>query len=97
MKIDNNYRIVFDEYNVILQYYDNRIKEKRDGTTEEYEFQQNTFHGTVKNALTAYMNKKINGSSSAEDFYNRIQKVEEVILNLSQQIENHENKNNIIQ
>lgn len=43
------------------------------------------------------MNKKINGSSSAEEFYQRIQNVEDVINKLSQQIENHENKNNIIQ
>lgn len=80
MKMSENYRILFDENNVILQYFDIREKNKKDGSVEEYEYQQNTFYPTVKTALLAFLSKSLHGSASVEDLISRIERVEKIIL-----------------
>lgn len=79
MQISENYRIVFDENNVILQYFEIRERVKKDGTAETYEYQSNTFHGSVKQALKAFLAKNLIGSKSVEDLVARIESVEEKI------------------
>ena len=88
MKISDNYRLVFDENNVTLQYFEMREKTKRDGTKELYEYQSNTFHGSVKQALKAVLKQSINGSESVKELISRIEAVENKIDSL--QINNHE-------
>lgn len=87
MQLSHNYRLVFDENNVTLQYFEMREKNKKDGTKEMYEYQSNTYHGSVKQALKAFLALEIKGSESVSDCFARIEEVEKKIdsLQLSNQ------------
>lgn len=85
MQLSENYRLAFDENNVTLQFFEQREKNKKDGTTEMYEYQSNTFHGSVKQALKAFLAKNLIGSESVADCLSRIEfvenKIDEIKLN----------------
>lgn len=87
MQLSDNYRLVFDENNVTLQYFEIREKKKKDGTKEPYEYQSNTYHNSVKQALKAFLALEIKGSESVADCFARIEEVENKIdqLQLSNQ------------
>lgn len=82
MQISDNYRIVFDEKNVILQFFEQRQKNKKDGSKENYEYTDDTYHISVKQALKAFLQKNLIGSKSAEDCLSRINEVENKIDSL---------------
>ena len=77
MQLSENYRLVFETDNVVLQYFETRERTKKDGTKEMYEFQQNTYHNTVPNALRAYLHKSLVGSKSIEECLDRIKSLEQ--------------------
>ena len=77
MQLSENYRLVFETDNVVLQYFETRERTKKDGTKEMYEFQQNTYHNTVPNALRAYLHKSLVGSKSIEECLERIKSLEQ--------------------
>lgn len=79
MQLSHNYRLVFDENNVTLQYFEMREKNKKDGTKEMYEYQSNTYHGSVKQALKAFLALEIKGSESVADCFARIESAEKKI------------------
>lgn len=83
MKISHDYRILYDENNVILQYFDMRERQKKDGSVEEYEYQSNTFYPTVKTALLAFLSKSLHGSTTVDDLICRINLVEKIIVGLN--------------
>ena len=82
MQISDNYRLVFDEHNVTLQFFEIREKEKKDGTKEPYEYQSNTYHKNIKQALKAFLSLSLIGSESVADCLLRIERVEEKIDSL---------------
>tara|TARA_R110000851_G_scaffold291462_5_gene445839 strand:- start:2146 stop:2397 length:252 start_codon:yes stop_codon:yes gene_type:complete len=82
MELDENYRILHEENNVILQFYENRIRTKKDNSNEEYEFTQNYYHPTLKSALKSYLNKSI-AKPSISEVINKIEEVEKLILKLN--------------
>ena len=65
MELDKNYRIVYDETNVILQFHEIREKTKKiDNSKERYEYIDNFYYPTVKHALKGYINKCLKYSNS---------------------------------
>lgn len=90
MELGHQYRIVFDENNVILQFYESRERKKKDGKTEDYVYEENTYHLTLKGALTAYMNKVVKRSETAEEVLKKLCEVEAKIdaLHLEQNKQN---------
>ena len=79
MDINPDYRLVYDENNVIHEYHEIRERKKKDGQVEEYEYTERTFYPTVKVALQVYLQKQIKGLSSAEAILKRIDDVEKQI------------------
>lgn len=82
MKLDEKYRIVYDENNVVLQFFEQRVKEKKDGNKENYEFVDSFYFPNIKQALKSYANKTLKGSSSFLDLICRIELLESKIDNL---------------
>lgn len=76
MELDNKYRIVYDENNVILQFHEIRVKNKKDDTKEDYEFVDSFYYPNVKSALKSYVQKSIKGSQSVLDLMCRIDDLE---------------------
>lgn len=83
MNISDNYRIVFDENNVILQFFEQRVREKKGGDKEEYEYQSNTFYRTVGQALSAFLAKTLHGVKDIQELSDKITFVEEKISEFS--------------
>jgi len=83
MELNENYRIITDENNVILQFFETREKEnKKDGSKEPYEFTDNFYYPTIKTALRGFLNKSIKPSTAVEDCLYRIEEVENIIKSL---------------
>jgi hypothetical protein len=82
MKLDENYRILHEENNVVLQFYQNKIRTKKDDSKEEYEFTENYYYPVLKSALKAYLNKSI-GKPTIKEVIDKIEKVEKLILKLN--------------
>ena len=82
MQVDEKFRIVYDENNVILQFHEIRIKTKKDGTEEQYEFVDNFYYSNITQALKSYTNKCLNGSNSILGLIKRIENLETLIPNL---------------
>jgi hypothetical protein len=80
--LDSNWRIVTDENNVTLQFFENRIKDKLDGTTEPFEYVDSYYYPTVKVALMMYLQKALKPSKSIEEVIARIEKAEHTIVAL---------------
>jgi hypothetical protein len=82
MDIDNKYRIVYDENNVILQFHEDRIKVKKDGSKETYEFTDNYYYPTLKFALKAYLNRALKYTESLSKVLDELERIEDKIDNL---------------
>lgn len=76
MNLSENYRLVFDENNVTLQFFEQRERNKQDGTKEPFEYTDNLYYPNVKTALKAFLQKSLNGSESVEQCLKRINEVE---------------------
>ena len=77
MTLDGNYRIVYDENNVVLQFHEIREKTKKlDNSKESYEYVDNFYFPTVKHALKSYINKSLKYSNSHLDLICRIEDLE---------------------
>jgi len=74
MELSNEYRIIVEENNTILQFYKDKIKVKKNGTKEPYEFTENYYYPNLKTALKSYVDKSIGES----------QEVSEILLKLNQ-------------
>lgn len=90
MELSKNYRLSYDEKNVILQFFEPRIRTKKDGSEEPFEYVHDTYHGTIKNALKAFVQKSIRGSESVEEILARIAEVETKIDLLCEQFSSKE-------
>lgn len=83
MKIDENYRIVFEENNTILQYYQKRTRKKKDKTEELYEFTDNFYYPNLKTCLKAYLNKSISVPGNISEVLDKINQLEQKITKLT--------------
>ena len=76
MKLSNNYRIIAEENNTILQFYKDKIKVKKDGTKISYEFTENYYYPNLKTALKSFVNKYIGESKEVSEVLLRLNKLE---------------------
>ena len=79
MKLSNNYRIISEENNTILQFYEDKVKVKKDGAKIPYEFTENYYYPNLKTALISYINKTIGECREVSDVLLRLNKLESQI------------------
>lgn len=79
MNLGSNYRVIYDDNNVTLQFYEQRTRTKKSGLKESYEFTENFYYPTLKHALKSYLNKSLVGSESIDVVLQKISKVEDSI------------------
>lgn len=84
MKLNQNYRIVYDTNNTILQFFEQREKQiKEKGklvpTGEFFEFTEDYYYPNLKTALNGFLNKCTWGLETAEQVLAEIKKVELLI------------------
>lgn len=82
MDLDNNYRIVYDESNVILQFHEIRTRYPKDGDPVEYEFTEDTFHPNLEWALKSFVKKAVKYSASIDEVLVRLSELNKLISNL---------------
>jgi len=77
MQLNNEYRLVYEDNKVVtLQFFENRVREKKNGDTETYEFTDNYYYPNLKKALKAYVNKSIMPSKDIQEVLDKIELLE---------------------
>lgn len=82
MNLSENYRLVFDENNVTLQFFEQRESKKKDGSKVMIEHTDNLYYPSVKSALKSFLNKSLKDCKDVQECLKRIQEVEAKIDNL---------------
>jgi hypothetical protein len=83
MQLNKNYRIIFDENNTVLQFFEMREKTKKETKeTTTFEYTENYYYPNIKTALKSFLNKSLDGSNNVEEVLKRVDEVESVINNL---------------
>lgn len=77
--LNNNYRIKYEENNCVLQYFEKREREKKDGTKEQYEFTSDWYYPNVRGCLRKFLQLNLEGSESINQVLERITEVEQII------------------
>lgn len=67
MKIDENYSIQTDDNNCTLVFSEQRTREKKDDTTEEYTFEDRWYYPTVYHCLKRYLQLAQKEAKDVED------------------------------
>lgn len=80
--LNNNYRIKYEENNCVLQYFESREREKKDGTKEQYEFTSDWYFPSVKACMRKFLNLYLEGSKDIEEVLQRIEYCENLINNI---------------
>jgi hypothetical protein len=78
MVLDNNYSINTDGVGTTLLFTDERTREK-DGKTIPYTFEDRWYFLNVSQALSKYLDLKIEPSKDAQDCLSRIDEVRNII------------------
>jgi len=80
MMLSNEYRLVYEENKVVtLQFFESRIRKKKDGNTEAYEFTDNYYYPNLKKALKAFVNKSVMPSENIQEVLDKIELLESKI------------------
>jgi len=79
MNLNENYRIIYDENNTILQFFEQREKKPKDGVSSYYEFQDNSYYPNLKTALQGFLNKCTWGLETAKEVLNKLEEVAKII------------------
>jgi len=89
MKLNENYRIVYDSDNCILQFFEQREIQVKDKTTNKFvgtgefkEYTENFFYPNLKTALNGFMNKCTWGLKTATEVLAELNKLETLIKSL---------------
>ena len=81
LKLDDNYSLDFDSYNVMLR-YENKTTKDIKGQTKDITQRDLWYYPTIKLALKNYINFSLKYSESVSEVLNRIERLEKVIDNL---------------
>lgn len=81
IRIDDNYYIETDSYNVILR-YENQVEKVYKGELRAVNQSDKWYYTTIPQALKAYLNKSLKESSSIENILHKVNFVENKINNL---------------
>ena len=80
MKLNENYRIVYDAENTILQFFEQReIKVQKVSTGEYKEFTENFYYPNLKTAQTGFLNKCTWDLEEAEEVLAVLNRLETLI------------------
>ena len=79
MQLSEKYRITTDDNNVVLQFYEVRERQKKDGTIEMHEHTENLYYPTIRSALKSFVQKELKHSTSIDDCLKRIDALERLI------------------
>ena len=85
LRLDDNYSLDFDSYNVMLRYENKAVKEIK-GELKEVTQKYQWYYPNVKQALKRYIQVSLNPVDSLEEIINRMDKLEKVIDNLETKI-----------
>jgi hypothetical protein len=81
MQLDQNYSIDTDGAGTILNFTEQRTREK-EGKEVDYIFKDQWFFISLQQALNKYLDLKIEVSTDVEDCIKRIEEVKQIILNI---------------
>lgn len=80
MELNQNYRIIYDSDNTILQFFEQReIKVQKIGTGEFKEFTENFYYPNLKSALNGFLNKCTWGLLTVNEVIKELKKLETLI------------------
>tara|TARA_R110000782_G_scaffold9904_1_gene31400 strand:- start:226 stop:483 length:258 start_codon:yes stop_codon:yes gene_type:complete len=79
MILSENYRIISEENNTVLQYFKDKIKTKKNGDQEPYVFVENYYYPNLKTALQSYVNKSISECREVSSVLLKLNKLEKEI------------------
>lgn len=80
MELNENYRIVYDSDNTILQFFEQReIKINKVGTGEFKEFTENFYYPNLKTALSGFLSKCTWGLETANEVLSMLNRIEVLI------------------
>ena len=86
MQLNENYRIVYDSDNTILQFFEQRevnvkdeITKKYVGTGEFKEVTENFYYPNLKTALTGFLNKSTWRVETAKEVLSKLNELEVLI------------------
>lgn len=80
LSLDDKYRIETDDNNVVLQFFENRIrKNKKTKLEEEYEYVESFYYPSIKTALKAYLNKALKECKTTTHILSELKRVECII------------------
>ena len=83
MKLAEKWRIVYDTpQTATLQFFEERIRVKKDKSEESYEFVDSFYYPNVKEALKGFVRKYYNGSKSIKELVGRMDYIEGLIYKL---------------
>ena len=79
MNLNKNYRIIYDENNTILQFFEQREKKSKDAEPISYGFQDNSYYPNLKTALQGFLNKCTWGLETAKEVLTKLEEVAKII------------------
>ena len=81
MNLNENYRIIYDENNTILQFFEQREKKSKSdcSVVVSYEFQDNSYYPNLKTALQGFLNKCTWGLETAKEVLTKLDEVAKII------------------
>ena len=80
MQLNENYRIVYDSDNTILQFFEQReIKVNKVGTGEFKEFTENFYDPNLKTALNGFLTKCTWGIETTKEVLSKLNELEKLI------------------
>jgi len=83
MQLNENYRIIYDSDNTILQFFEPReIKVDKVGIGKYKEFTENFYYPNLKTALSGFLNKCTWGFETANQVITELNKIELLIKSI---------------
>jgi hypothetical protein len=79
MNLNENYRIIYDENNTILQYYQDRVRTLKDGSFQEYEYTESFYYPNLRTALVGFLDKCTWGVATAKEVLRKLNEVIKII------------------
>lgn len=77
--LSEKFRIKYEENNCVLQYFETREREKKDGTKEQYEYTSDWYYPDLKSSLRKFLQLNLEGSETINQVLERIAEVEQII------------------
>lgn len=81
MILSTKYRIIKEENNTILQFFEKRVKTKLDNTKEVYIFTENYYYPNLATALKAYVGKEIGECNDIKSVLFKLGELEAKLIN----------------